>query len=149
MKKHDPLFVCDSCDNECNCHPAKELQLNGDKLICSNCADDLTEEEFNSLVKFVPEHETEITDARAEVEKLKVWLNENHAMDAMTIRNHARTIEKRDEDIKAKNKLIEQMRVILMAVRSTGHYGVECFDVSGQNWFDARDAALSAAERGE
>lgn len=53
-----------------------------------------------------------LKEARAEIEKLKVWLNENHAIDAMIIRNHARTIEKRDEEIERKDKLIEQLRVV-------------------------------------
>lgn len=71
MKKHDPLFICDFCDNDCNCYPAEELRLNGDKLICCNCADDLTEEEFNSLVKFVPEHEAELADAQKMIDELR------------------------------------------------------------------------------
>jgi hypothetical protein len=164
-----PLFVCDSCDDECNCHPASDLQLNGEKLICCNCADDLTEEEFNNLVKFVPQRELELAEARAEVGIIEHDANVLIAdLKAEIERLHtecnkidtecnglALQLKEARAEVGHKNKLIEQMiDAIGDALR---HAEPPQHDIRGcmraNCWWcymiRARDAALSAAERGE
>lgn len=44
-------------------------------------------------------------------------------------------------------RLVERMKALLLAVEKD--CTIICFDVDGKNWFDVRDAALPAAERGE
>jgi chromosome segregation ATPase len=52
-------------------------------------------------------------------------------------------------ELAERDKLIEQMKKLLKAVECSEFEGPICFDIDGKNWYDAREAALSAAERGE
>ncbi len=44
--KHDPVFPCEFCGDEVTL-PASDLRVNGEELICYNCAEDrMSEEEW-------------------------------------------------------------------------------------------------------
>ncbi len=82
MKKHEPLFVCEYCESDQNCHPALELNVwhvdgkDEGELICDECLCDKTkkEKEAGKPVQFAPEYESELAKAQTEIERLSCVL---------------------------------------------------------------------------
>lgn len=85
------------------------------------------------LIDFARQLERELAEARAEIDIVE--------HDANVLIGDIKA------ELECKNKLIEQMKKLLKAVECSEFEGPICFDVDGKNWYDAREAALSAAER--
>lgn len=97
-------------------------------------------EAFDELVVY----ELQLADARAEIERR----NNGHDLLFSTFSQLREEHEMLKTELAERGRLIEQMKKLLKAVECSEFEGPICFDVDGKNWFDAREAALAAAERG-
>lgn len=87
----------------------------------------------------------QLAEARAEIERLKGVVISQITPEPFTPSSYSTTAKPAKDE---RDELIEQMKKLLKAVECSEFEGPICFDVDGKNWFDAREAALSAAERG-
>ena len=98
---------------------------------------------------FARQLETELADARAEIERLRQELRDNSTLAARQIVPAEMLVDDLTAEIERKDKLIEQMREALKLVDSVPLVFPKWFDGDDISVWDVVKAALSAAERGE
>ena len=98
---------------------------------------------------FARQLETELADARAEIERLRQELRDNSTLAARQIVPAEMLVDDLTAEIERKDKLIEQMREALKLVDSVPLVFPKWFDGDDISVWDVVKAALSAAERDE
>ena len=103
------------------------------------------------LASFARQLETELADARAEIERLRQELRDNSTLAARQIVPAEMLVDDLTAEIERKDKLIEQLKLALKTLRKYPH----TYKMTGQGCIvtdkdlEQCDAALLAAERGE
>ena len=104
---------------------------------------------FRHVYPDIVKLETELAEARAEIERLRQELRDNSTLAARQIVPAEMLVDDLTAEIERKDKLIEQMREALKLVDSVPLVFPKWFDGDDISVWDVVKAALSAAERGE